>query len=108
MRGGWGRGRRLPEPVSQVLIDEKAVWEDHILNQEVKTGGQQEQSPKEEPGLTCLRHRELRDREEGSRDEHVETKGVSRGMWLCRSRDWLGILSRIMALGVLKESSIMN
>ena len=36
----------LSEPESQVLIDEKAIWEDHILNQVVKIGGQQEQISK--------------------------------------------------------------
>lgn len=54
---GKSGGRGLPEPVSQVLTDEKAIWEDHIVNQVVKLGGQQEQSPKGELGLMCLKHR---------------------------------------------------
>lgn len=41
-RGEGRGGRSLPEPVSQVLIDEKAIWKDHILSQVVKLGGQQE------------------------------------------------------------------
>lgn len=70
--------------MSQVLIDVKAIWEDHILNQVVKTGGQQEQSG---AGLDVSEAQEFRDREKGRQNGHAETKGagVSRGMWLCRS-----------------------
>lgn len=81
-----GRGG-LPEPVSQVLTDEKAIWEDHILNQVAKIGGQQEQSPKVKLGLMCLKHRSSgTGRREGKRSMLAQ-RGDPRGCDLCRSQE---------------------
>lgn len=89
----------LSEPESQVLIDEKAIWEDHILNQVVKIGGQQEQISKVELGFMCPKHRSSGTGRQEDKMSMLRQRGVQRDV----ATEMLGLLSKMMALEVLKQ-----